>query len=157
MIAVETVCDPDVGHLTEDDGDCPICRRGEPLDTVYSTKSSWVTMPQLTPLHGHVCLVIRPHIRDLGELDGDAVMTVLRELTAISNALASATGAAALRYELNDTTLPHLHLHIYPRDIDESSESARWQRFEQVPADNEFGRYADLRDRMVTVLGRDIG
>jgi len=78
-------------------------------------ESSWLTMSEKAPMPGYVCLVSRIHaveLHDLSESQGEAFM---RDARQVSQALSAATGAIKLNYEIHGNTLPHLHMHFFPR------------------------------------------
>jgi len=95
--------------------DCPICQRGEPLDILVDIGVAWVTAQPDAPLPGYVSVVATRHANEPFELDSgeghafwDAAMDVARRLL-------EATGARKMNYEIHGNTIPHLHLHLYPR------------------------------------------
>ena len=66
-------------------------------------------------MHGYACLVFRRHVverHDLSEAEGAAFMRDVRRLSA---AIHQITGAVKLNYEVHGNTIPHLHMHFYPR------------------------------------------
>lgn len=66
-------------------------------------------------MRGYVCLVSRRHVvelHDLSELEAQAFM---RDAQRVSRAVARGTGAVKMNYEIHGNTLPHLHMHFYPR------------------------------------------
>ena len=94
---------------------CPICRRAEPLDIVARLESSWVTMQETAPLRGYVCLVSRVHAVDLHDLPAAEATAFMRDAQLTSMALSLVTGAVKLNYEIHGNSLPHLHMHFFPR------------------------------------------
>src|ERR1700761_8358743 len=94
---------------------CPICRQGEPLDVVAKLEASWVTMQEAAPVRGYVCLVSRRHVVELHDLTEDEAAAFMRDARRVSRAVAAATGAVKLNYEIHGNTLPHLHMHFFPR------------------------------------------
>ncbi len=94
---------------------CPICQRGEPLDVIATLPSSWLTMPEAAPMIGYVCLVSRTHAVELHDLSELNASDFMREAQSVSRALASVTGSVKLNYEIHGNTLPHLHMHFFPR------------------------------------------
>jgi diadenosine tetraphosphate (Ap4A) HIT family hydrolase len=94
---------------------CPICLRGEPLDVVAKLEASWATMQELAPVRGYVCLVSKIHAVDLHDLPATAATAFMHDAQLISMALATATGAVKLNYEIHGNSLPHLHMHYFPR------------------------------------------
>ena len=94
---------------------CPICRRPEPLGVVAKLEASWVTMQEAAPVRGYVCLVSRTHVVELHELPGAAASAFMRDAQRVSRAVASATGAVKMNYEIHGNSIPHLHMHFFPR------------------------------------------
>ena len=93
---------------------CPICDRGYPLDIIKELPVTWLTMPAHEVV-GYVCLVSKTHVVELHDLDEAAGAAFMRDVQTVSRALASATGAIKLNYEIHGNTVPHLHMHFYPR------------------------------------------
>jgi diadenosine tetraphosphate (Ap4A) HIT family hydrolase len=92
-----------------------ICRQGTPNDILTELEVSWVTVNEDAPMRGYACLVFRRHavdLHDLGEIEGAAFMRDIRRLSA---AVQEITGAVKLNYEVHGNTIPHLHMHFYPR------------------------------------------
>jgi diadenosine tetraphosphate (Ap4A) HIT family hydrolase len=94
---------------------CPICRRREPLDVVAKLEASWVTMEEAAPVPGYVCLVSQIHAVDLHDLPEATACAFMRDARKVSRAVASVTGAVKMNYEIHGNTIPHLHMHFFPR------------------------------------------
>jgi diadenosine tetraphosphate (Ap4A) HIT family hydrolase len=94
---------------------CPICRRGEPLDVVARLEASWVTMQEAAPVLGYVCLVSQTHAVELHDLPKTAAAAFMRDARKVSMAVASVTRAVKLNYEIHGNSIPHLHMHVFPR------------------------------------------
>jgi diadenosine tetraphosphate (Ap4A) HIT family hydrolase len=94
---------------------CPICRQREPLDVVATLDASWVTMQESAPVAGYACLVSRTHAVELHDLPEETASAFMRDVRRVSRALMAATGAVKLNYEIHGNTLPHLHMHFFPR------------------------------------------
>jgi diadenosine tetraphosphate (Ap4A) HIT family hydrolase len=94
---------------------CPICRQGEPRDLVAKLEMSWVTMQEAAPVRAYVCLVSQRHVVELHDLTENDAAAFMRDARRVSRALAAATGAVKLNYEIHGNTLPHLHMHFFPR------------------------------------------
>ena len=91
---------------------CPICVRREPLDVVATLDASWVTMQEAAPVRGYVCLVSKTHAVELHDLPGALAAAFMRDAQKVSKALATATSAVKLNYEIHGNSLPHLHMHL---------------------------------------------
>ena len=106
---------------------CPICRNAEPLDVVAKLEATWVTMHEAAPVRGYACLVSQIHAVELHDLPETVATAFMRDARALSRAVAAATGAVKLNYEIHGNTIPHLHMHVFPR--------YRGDRFEGRPID----------------------
>jgi diadenosine tetraphosphate (Ap4A) HIT family hydrolase len=94
---------------------CPICRQKEPHDVIARLESSWVTMQEAAPVRGYVCLVSQIHAVELHDLSDEGAAAFIRDARRLSAAVASITGAIKLNYEIHGNTIPHLHMHFFPR------------------------------------------
>ena len=93
----------------------PICLRREPLDLVANLEASWLTMQEAAPVRGYVCLVSQIHAVDLHDLQEAVACAFMRDACRVSKAVASVTGAVKMNYEIHGNTIPHLHMHFFPR------------------------------------------
>jgi diadenosine tetraphosphate (Ap4A) HIT family hydrolase len=94
---------------------CPICQRRQPQDVVAKLEACWVTMQEAATVRGYVCLVSQRHVVELHDLPEDAAALFMRDARRVSRALAAATGAVKLNYEIHGNSIPHLHMHFFPR------------------------------------------
>jgi diadenosine tetraphosphate (Ap4A) HIT family hydrolase len=78
-------------------------------------ESSWLTMPEHAAMPGYVCLVSRVHAVELHDLSNAQVESFVRDARKVSSALSKVTNAVKLNYEIHGNTLPHLHMHFFPR------------------------------------------
>jgi len=95
--------------------ECPICQRGTPLDVIAELTNSWLTMQERAPVVGYVCLVSKVHAVELHDLSEEHAIAFMRDAQRVSAALAAATHAVKLNYEIHGNSLPHLHMHFFPR------------------------------------------
>ena len=132
---------------------CPICCRQTPLDVIAELEASWVTMQESAPVVGYACLVSRSHAIELHELSEVIAAAFMRDAQRVSKALCVATGAVKLNYEIHGNSLPHLHMHFFPR--------YRGDRFEGKPIDPKSvvgpvyaeGQFQRIRDAFLLSLG----
>jgi diadenosine tetraphosphate (Ap4A) HIT family hydrolase len=94
---------------------CPICQRGLPLDIIATLSSSWLTMQEAAPIRGYACLVSRTHAVEIHDLPDETAAAFMRDARRVSRALSSVTGAVKLNYEIHGNSIPHLHMHFFPR------------------------------------------
>jgi diadenosine tetraphosphate (Ap4A) HIT family hydrolase len=132
---------------------CPICRRREPLDVVAKLEASWVTMQEAAPVPGYVCLVSQTHAVELHDLPEARASAFMRDARKVSMAVASVTGAVKMNYEIHGNSIPHLHMHFFPR--------YRGDQFEGHPINPRLvvqpvyapGEFERTRDALVIALG----
>lgn len=94
---------------------CVICARGVPLDLLIELPSTWVTAAQEAPLPDYVCVVSKIHVIEPFELRGEARRAFWDDVSTVAEAVQRATGSPKINYEIHGNTIPHLHLHLYPR------------------------------------------
>ena len=100
--------------------DCPICRTVKADDEAFvaELEVSRVMMPESgAPMRGYVWLAVRRHVVELHELEPAEGAAFMRDMQCVSRAVAAATGAVKLNYEIHGNTVPHLHLHLFPRYV----------------------------------------
>lgn len=132
---------------------CPVCVRGQPLDVIGTLGASWLTMPERAPMVGYVCLVSRVHAVDLHDLSVAQATAFIADAHRVSSALAAVTGSVKLNYEIHGNTLPHLHIHFFPRYVGDPFEGRCIEPSRVVQPVYGHGQFAGLRDPLVRALG----
>jgi diadenosine tetraphosphate (Ap4A) HIT family hydrolase len=105
-------------HLRLPDG-CPICQRGEPLDVLAELPASWATGGIEAALPGYVCVVAKTHAVEPFELPDRERAAFWADAMKVSEAVASVTGAIKMNYAIYGNTIPHVHMHLFPRYVDD--------------------------------------
>ena len=77
--------------------------------------TSWVTVNEDAPMRGYACLVFRRHVVELHDLTHAEGAAFMRDVRRLSAAVHQVTHALKLNYEVHGNTIPHLHMHFYPR------------------------------------------
>ena len=72
-------------------------------------------MQEAAPVPGYVCLVSRTHAVELHDLPEATALAFMRDARKVSMAIASVTGAIKMNYEIHGNSIPHLHMHFFPR------------------------------------------
>jgi diadenosine tetraphosphate (Ap4A) HIT family hydrolase len=147
--------DPVAWAALRDGSECPICKQGRPLNLISTFESAWLTMSEDAPMVGYVCLVSRIHVIEIHELDDAQAEAFMRDARTVSRALAAVTGAVKLNYEIHGNTLPHLHMHFFPRYAHDV--------FENRPIDPRGvtgpvyapGQFLKTRDHLLLELGKN--
>jgi diadenosine tetraphosphate (Ap4A) HIT family hydrolase len=131
---------------------CPICVQGEPRDVVAKLEASWVTMQEAAPVRGYVCLVSRRHVVELHDLTEDEAAGFMRDARRVSRAVAAATGAVKLNYEIHGNTLPHLHMHFFPRHRGDPFEGQPINPRAAKQPVYQFGEFENVRHSLLESL-----
>jgi diadenosine tetraphosphate (Ap4A) HIT family hydrolase len=94
---------------------CPICRNAQPSDVIGELPSVWVTAPALAPLPGYVCVVAKRHVAEPFQLPPAEVAAFWSESMSVARVLHDLLHPLKMNYEIHGNSIPHLHLHLYPR------------------------------------------
>jgi diadenosine tetraphosphate (Ap4A) HIT family hydrolase len=102
---------------------------------------------------GYVCLVSRVHAVELHSLSRAQAEAFMRDAHRVSSAVSAVTGAVKLNYEIHGNTLPHLHMHFFPRYVGDPFEGRAIEPARVAESVYASGQFADLRDRLLRALG----
>jgi diadenosine tetraphosphate (Ap4A) HIT family hydrolase len=94
---------------------CPICLSGKPFGIVAELSATYLTSSLDGPMRGYCCLVLKRHAVELYEVSADEACALIRDLQRVAAALQEITGAVKMNYEIHGNTIPHLHVHLFPR------------------------------------------
>jgi diadenosine tetraphosphate (Ap4A) HIT family hydrolase len=94
---------------------CPICRRGQPRGIVAELDATYLTCGENAVLRGYCVLVLKRHVVEPHELSAEEAFAFMRDLQRVGRVVQELTGAVKMNYEIHGNTIPHLHLHIFPR------------------------------------------
>ena len=110
---------------------CPICysikKYGFCRGTIAELESGYLTTQREQTLAGYCCLVFKRHAFELHELNEDEASAFMRDMRRVGRAIQRVTGAVKMNLEIHGNTIPHLHVHFYPRRPGD--------RFEDGPVD----------------------
>jgi diadenosine tetraphosphate (Ap4A) HIT family hydrolase len=98
---------------------CPICANGEPLDIVAEFANTWITAQSEAPLPGYVCVVSKRHVVEPFELPTPELIAFWEEAMLAAQTVSELFRPTKMNYEIHGNTIPHLHLHLYPRFADD--------------------------------------
>lgn len=101
---------------------CPICRQlpmPEGMVDIVETPSSWLSAEPRACLKGQCCVTSKVHAVELYDLTDDELLAFMRDVAAYARALKKVTSAIKVNYEIHGNTVPHLHVHLFPRYRDD--------------------------------------
>lgn len=105
---------------------CPFCT-SEPWSVCVDLPASRVLIPEGAVLPGYVLVVSRRHVIEPYELPPDESAQFWADAMRAAAAVASVVRPVKINYEIHGNTIPHLHLHVFPR--------FRGDPFERSPID----------------------
>ena len=109
---------------------CPYCQKAHDPTQSKTLKlfkySELCAHPQVS-LKGTCYLITQAHYVELFDLPEEVLLGFMKEAQIASRTLKEITGAFKINYEIHGNTVPHLHLHLFPRYMDDP--------FAEVPID----------------------
>jgi diadenosine tetraphosphate (Ap4A) HIT family hydrolase len=100
---------------------CSICRRvalwreGRNAHFVQEFEQSILVVGDHQFHRGYCLLLLKEHVRELHELDGEAYLALSRELMAAGRAVVETFGPWKMNYSCYGNQDPHIHWHLFPR------------------------------------------
>ena len=101
---------------------CPVCRQlpmPEGMVEIVEFPASWLNAEPRVCLRGQCCVISKVHAVELYDLSDEELLAFMRDVSAYAKALKVVTGAVKINYEIHGNTVPHLHLHLFPRYVDD--------------------------------------
>ena len=97
--------------------DCVICSNpgARPNDVIAELSASWVTASVVAPLPGYVCVVSKTHVAEPFELRREEQVAFWDDCMRVAQALVRLLEPRKMNYEIHGNTIPHLHMHLFPR------------------------------------------
>jgi diadenosine tetraphosphate (Ap4A) HIT family hydrolase len=96
---------------------CPVCRTGPPpSDILAETSACWVTAGSEASLPAYVCVTSKLHVIEPYELSEADQVAFWLDAMATAQGLADVVTPIKMNYEIHGNTVPHLHMHLFPRE-----------------------------------------
>jgi diadenosine tetraphosphate (Ap4A) HIT family hydrolase len=124
--SVKAWTDPEIWAERLTPKGCPFCR-SEPWSAHVELPASWAIIPEEAVLPGYVLVVSKRHVIEPFELPPQESAQFWADAMHTAAAVASVVQPVKVNYEIHGNTIPHLHLHIFPR--------FRGDPFERSPID----------------------
>lgn len=117
---------------------CPICLQGKLFNIVAELEASYLTSGPNGAMRGNCTLFLKRHAVELYDLSREEACAFMRDLQRSAEAIQKVTEAVKMNYEIHGNTIPHLHVHLFPR--------YRGDRFEEGPIDPELVQESPYRE-----------
>jgi lincosamide nucleotidyltransferase A/C/D/E len=99
---------------------CPVCESGPQRSRILAeTPACWVTAADKATLSGYVCVTSKVHVVEPYELSEDEQVRFWLDAMAAARGLADVVKPIKMNYEIHGNTVPHLHMHLFPRQPDD--------------------------------------
>ncbi len=138
-----------------DPAHCPVCNAAPMpagMEDIAELPHSWLSAEPVECLKGACHLISKQHVVELFEFEEAELLAVMKEVQQCARALKKVTGAVKINYEIHGNTVPHFHVHLYPRYIDDPfpGQAIDYNLKTRWYTDDE---YADFITEMRTELG----
>ena len=96
-------------------------------------------------------LVAKQHVVELYELHDDELLALMKEVQLCARALKTVTNAVKINYEIHGNTLPHLHVHLYPRYRDDPfpGKAIDYSQKKRLYSDEEFKAFVGEMQKVI--------
>lgn len=142
---VTEICDD--WSMAGRDSECVICASETPTAVIAEGPRCWVTAAEHAPLPAYVCVVSKTHVVEPFDLPQQHQAAFWLDVCAVARAVRDVVGSSKINYEIHGNTVPHLHLHVFPRYPDDP--------FTGVPIDGTSQAFrrspAELRELAVAI------
>jgi len=101
---------------------CPVCKQEpmpEGMEDIVELPNSWLSSEPFECLKGACHLIAKRHVIELFEFDDTELHSLMKEVQLCARALKKVTNAIKINYEIHGNTIPHFHVHLYPRYRDD--------------------------------------
>lgn len=123
---------------------CGIIEEREPAHVAWADDHVVAFLDRVPLFKGHVLVVPRSHVVNLEDLAPALVEPLFARVRTISAAMTAELGAAGSFVAMNNTvsqSVPHLHVHVVPRNFKDGLRGFFWPRT-KYDNDEEMAGYA---------------
>ena len=142
---------------------CKICNHApmpEGMEDLFELPYSWLDAEPAECIKGACHVVAKFHAVELFDLTDEQLLGIMKEVQLYARALKKVTNAVKINYEIHGNTVPHFHIHLYPRYLDDPFPGMPIDYNKKDPnlyKDGEFAEFvANMRDELKQ-LQNDLG
>ncbi|HEY31663.1 MAG TPA: GNAT family N-acetyltransferase [Dehalococcoidia bacterium] len=143
---------------------CPVCNNNEPRppdSLMIELEHSWVEASMLMAqglLWGKYTVISKKHFVELHEMPPQDLVGFMTDVQRVAKVLKEVSGAVKINMELHGNTIPHLHVHLFPRYLDDSfpGQAIDYTKTAPVPYENkkEFDYFVEQMKLKLGVTNR---
>lgn len=101
---------------------CPVCNAKpmpEGMIDLYELPHSWLNSEPVECIKWACHVTAKYHGIELYDLNDHELFGLMKDVQVYAKALKNVTNAVKINYEIHGNTIPHLHVHLYPRYMDD--------------------------------------
>ena len=105
-----------------DKHNCPVCNNApmpEGMIDLAELPASWINAMPVECMKYACHLTAKYHGIELFDLTEAELLNIMRDVCLCAKVLKRVTDAIKINYEIHGNTEPHLHIHLYPRFVDD--------------------------------------
>ena len=105
-----------------DPENCPVCQAKpmpEGMIDIYELEHSWLNSEPVECMKWACHATAKYHGIELYHLTDSELLGLMRDIQFYAEALKNVTDCVKINYEIHGNTIPHLHVHLYPRTMDD--------------------------------------
>jgi len=125
---------------------CPVCcNEPGPSDiiAIKELEHSWLEASPYAQgcLYGKCHVISKKHFVELVDMSDEEMLDFMKDVKKAAIALKKVTGAVKINYEMHGNTIPHMHMHLFPRYIDDEypGSSIQYNKVEPSPYGSDEG------------------
>lgn len=134
---------------------CPVCN-SEPMPDgmidVFETPFTWLNAEPKECIKWACHVTAKTHAVELFELNEEQLLGIMKDVQMYAKAIQKITRVIKINYEIHGNTLPHFHIHLYPRFLDDPFPGKPIdynQKFDQY-SDGEYEKFIeDLKKELI--------
>jgi len=130
---------------------CEIATGERPGHVVLADEVAVAFLDRRPVFKGHVLVVPRAHAETLGDLPADLVGPFFIRVQSVARAVELGTGAAGTFVAMNNRisqSVPHLHVHVVPRNRKDGLRGFFWPRTKYADEEEMSAYAARIREAM---------
>lgn len=138
---------------------CPVCQdrsMPEGMVDIYEFSSAWLNAVPVDCLKGACHLLAKQHVVELYDFNRADLLAFMQAVQYSARALKVVTEAVKINYEIHGNSIPHLHVHLYPRYQDDPfpGQPIDYHRTQRWYSTEEFSEFVQRMQQTLAALIR---
>lgn len=141
---------------------CPVCNAApmpEGMIDLYELPHSWLNSEPVECIKWACHVTAKYHGIELYDLKDDELLGLMKDVQLYAKALKNVTHAVKINYEIHGNTIPHLHIHLYPRYMEDPFPGKAIdynQKRPDIYAEGEYEEFVDSMRKELDILTKGV-